>query len=376
MHDTKRFVSLQSNKTNKKINFMAKQENKLELTGKMLAECKHPKDIMELPAVRDRWVNTYNMTSGRQDGDLKFEAEKVLFIQTVSESATLAKCTQMSIYSSFILLAVSGLSLRDDQAYLVPYKDKCGFMVGWKGRLEQITQIPGVERVNEPICVFDGEEFEYEINEGEYKVVKHRPLLNTQGREILAVYCTIRQAGHVRTFLMKREEVLSIRDRFSASYKDYMKIPVNGDGKRMKKYKDKQTQEWKEFEVEAPMWVTDEVQAFKKTLIRRIYNTMSKTGAQKYLDTQIKEFVKEVDSESEHVDEDEFARKVQANLNVEDTPYEELSEEQINAELDKTAEQVNAQSGAQAGTATVEPQTVKAEEVKPTIVAEDDDDTF
>ena len=332
-------------------------ENKLELTSKMLMECKKPSEIIELPAVRDRWVNTYNLTTGKQDGELKFEAEKILFVQTVAESQQLAKCTQMSIYSSFILLAVSGLSLRDDQCYLVPYKDKCGFLVGWKGRLEQMSQIPGVKHVNEPICVYEDEDFDYEIKDGVYNIIKHKPSLNTEGKKILAVYATIEYADSIKTHLMKREEVISIRDRYSASYKDYSKIEPNEKGKRMKKYKDKQTGEWKEFELEAPMWVTDEAQAFKKTLIHRMYKSISKSGTQKYLDREIQNFKQTIveDSDVEQIDEEEISRKINDLSKVEDTTFEEVKPEEQPKEEPKA----------------VEP---KEQIVKPVIVA--DDDTF
>lgn len=318
---------------------MAEQENKLQLTATMLAQCTKPGQVMELPAVRDRWVNTYKMTTGKEDGELKFEAEKVLFMQTVSESAGLAKCTPITIYSSFILLAVSGLSLRDDQCYLIPYKDKCGFMVGWKGRLEQLTQIPGIKHVNEPICVFDGEDFDYSIVEGEIKVAHHKPLLNTVGRDILAVYCTIEFQIGKKTYLMKREEVLAIRDKYSQSYKDWAKIKPDASGKRIKSGQYKDGNKYS-FEIEEPMWVSDEKQAFKKTLIKRIYNSISKSASQKYLDKEIAEFQKTVeDTEVQHIDEDEFAANIK-NVTAVDTPFEEIPEAAIEAEFDKVVKEV------------------------------------
>lgn len=266
------------------------KKDALTLTSQMLNECKSPAEIVDLPAVEKRWVDTYEMTTGKKDGDLKFHAEKIVFLQTIAENKQLAECTPMSIYSSFILLAVSGLSLRDGQSYLIPYKKKAVWMPGWKGRLEQISQIKGVEYLAEPICVYENEEFDFEVINGEYVINKHKPQLNTKDQDIVAVYAVMRMLnGSKRIFLMKREEVLSIRDRYSVSYKDYMSIKPNAQGKRMKSGK------FGDYEVEAPMWVTDEAQAFKKTLVKRIYNTIAKEGGlnanAKYIDDQIQQIV-------------------------------------------------------------------------------------
>jgi len=292
----------------------------LTLTSQMLNSCKDPSEIVDLPAVEQRWINTYEMTTGKKDGDLKFHAEKLLFLQTITESPQLAKCTPMSIYSSFILLAVSGLSLKDGQSYLIPFKGKAVWMPGWKGRLEQISQIKGVDYLAEPICVFDGEEFEHEIVNGEIQILRHKPLLNTVGKQILAVYATLRMInGTSRIFMMKREEVLSIRDHYSKSYNDYMSVTPNKEGKRIKAGK------YGDYEVESPMWVTDETQAFKKTLVKRIYNTLAKeggTGRSSYVDDQINEMT----GETADVDPEDFAERVNSIAGVEDAVCEDVSE--------------------------------------------------
>ena len=303
------------------------KKDALTLTSKMLNECKTPGEIVDLPAVEKRWVDTYNMTSGKSDGDLKFHAEKIVFLQTISESAQLAKCTPMSIYSSFILLAVSGLSLKDGQSYLIPYKNKCVWMPGWKGRLEQISQIRGVDYLAEPVCVYANEvdDFEYSIVNGEYEIKQHKPKLNTVGQDIVAVYATLKlMNGKSRIFFMKREEVLSIRDRYSQSYKDYVSVEPNEEGRRVKSGK------YGEYEVEAPMWVTDEAQAFKKTLVKRIYNTLAKEGSlsasSKYVDDQLNQMVNDA-TMSDNTDPEEFAASVRNTSEVDFSDYEEVTDE-------------------------------------------------
>lgn len=346
------------------------QEDRLELTSKMLNECETPTEIINLPAVEDRWIKTYEMTTGRKDGDLRFHAEKTLFMQTIAEDKNLAQCTPMSIYSSFILLAVSGLSLKDGESYLIPYGKKCTWMPGWKGRLEQINNIPGVKTLTEPICVYENEEFEFEVQDGNYVITKHKPQLNTKGQDILLVYANlIMHDGTKTVYLMRRDEVLSIRDRYSTSYNQYISKPANKDGKRVAKYKDRFTGEWKEFEIDPPMWVTDEAQAFKKTLIKRIYNTIPKSGTVVYIDNEIEKTFQDAEQFGE-MDAEEIAKNVQSisqiddsENEVEDGEYDDVTE--VDFEEDEDEEEVKEQ-----------PKT-KEKEVKQTVVEEyDEDDTF
>lgn len=343
------------------------KKDALTLTSKMLNQCKSPAEIVDLEAVERRWIDTYQLTTGRKDGDLRFHAEKIMFLQTIAENNQLAKCTPMSIYSSFILLAVSGLSLKDGQSYLIPYGNKAVWMPGWKGRLEQINQIPGVKYLAEPICVYANEEFDFEVIDGEYVITKHKPSLNTEGQDIIAVYAVMKLTdGGKRIFLMKRDEVLSIRDRFSESYRNYMLIKPNAEGKRIRKLRNKTTGEWFEMEVEAPMWVTDEAQAFKKTLVKRIYNTIAKEGKlsanAQYADDQLQQ---ELEQSQKGITVDDIEERMAANM-VDDVEYQEVDNNATEAK--ETTSEAHAEQG--------EPMRKNRPESAPKdeVVNDDDDD--
>ena len=73
--------------------------NKLALTQATLNSVARTKDVIELPAVMDNWVRTYEKVTGRHDGVMRYEAEKVLFMQTVGDNKALDKCDRFTLYA-------------------------------------------------------------------------------------------------------------------------------------------------------------------------------------------------------------------------------------------------------------------------------------
>lgn len=247
--------------------------NQLALTQSALAAPKTLREVFEIDPFRNNFVQNYIKTTGKSNGELIFEREKILFMKALQASKGLEGCDRFSIYSAFIELAVSGLTLNEGLAYIIPYKDKAQFQIGWKGRLEQMSQMPEMKLIAEPQLVYTSDEFDYEIRNGVPVIIKHKPAKERPSNDqILFVYMTCDTQYGYKTWIMSRSEVLSIRDRYSAGYKQYMKAGGKWqDGKPM----------------DPPFWISDEGQAFKKTLIKRVYNGLPKTARLKALDTKI-----------------------------------------------------------------------------------------
>jgi recombinational DNA repair protein RecT len=262
--------------------------NKLVLTRSALDAPKNLAEVFELEPFRAAFANNYLKTTGKSGGEMIFEREKILFLKALQENKQLADCDRFTIYSSFVELAVSGLTLQDGQAFIIPYSKKAQFQIGWRGRLEQIQQIPIVNWVNTPILVYTSEldDFDYEYREGATTIIRHKPNKKRDPDDVIEfVYLTIETSLGVKTHLMRREEVLAIRDRYSIPYKKYIAdcektgTPI---GKPIKKKGD-----YGDYFVDPPFWVTDEAQAFKKTLVKRVYKELPKTARMKALDSKI-----------------------------------------------------------------------------------------
>lgn len=254
--------------------------NALMLTTSALQAPKDLKGVFEIDAFKANCVSNYEKTTGRKDGDIVFERERVLFMKTIKENVKLEQCTRPSIYFAFVELFASGLTLMDGLTYIIPYKETAQFQIGWKGRLEQMSRMPEINVVHEPQVVLTNElsDFEYQLGE-DVRVLKHKPAKDrtiTATNKIEFVYLILDTAFGKRCFIMSRQEVLTIRDTYSIPYKYYIskggKYP---DGKPM----------------DPPFWITNEAEAFKKTIVKRAYKYVPKTPRQKLLDEKIGTYI-------------------------------------------------------------------------------------
>jgi len=268
----------------------------LALTQAALAAPSDLKGVFEIEAFKNNCIANYEKTTGKSDGALRFEREKILFMKLMSDpkiGKKLAACSRFSVYSSMVELFVSGLTLNEGQTYIIPYGDQAQFQIGWKGRLEQMAAMPQIREVYQPEVVMTNEldEFVYTLGE-EPRIIQHKPARNrdvTPENRIEWVYVILDKGHRKKCVLMSRQQVLSIRDRFSQPYKNYIK---NGgkwpDGNPM----------------DPPFWITDEIAAFKKTVVKRAYDSEPKTARQKALDEKIKNNVDLEDQlqETENID--------------------------------------------------------------------------
>lgn len=262
--------------------------NSLALTQSALSAPPDLKGVFEIEAFKFNCVSNYEKTTGQKNGEMIFERERILFMKTVGENQKLEQCTRFSIYSAFVELFVSGLTLQDGLTYIIPYKTTAQFQIGWKGRLEQLSQMPEVNFVPEPQIVLTNElaDFEYELGESP-RIVKHKPAKNrdiTKENKIEFVYLILDTKFGKRSFIMSRQEVLQIRDSYSIGYKSY----VAKDGK------------WPDGnKMDPPFWISNEAEAFKKTLVKRVYKYMPKTPRMKLLDEKIKTYIDHEDGTAE-----------------------------------------------------------------------------
>jgi recombinational DNA repair protein RecT len=279
--------------------------SKLQLTSALITQQPTVKALLDLPQLEDAWVKTYQLTTGMPDGVQRFNAEKILFMKALQGNKQLQDCDKFSIYTSFTELAISGLSLRDGQAAIIPFGKEASFQPMWRGRLKQIMELPQVVHCHEPKVVYDCDEFEYTLGE-RTRIIKHHPGERTNQSLITHVYFVIEFKWGLDIYIMDRMDVLRIRDNRSKTYIEYasaiQKQNKQPGEKVSKKYKDKQTGEWKEFEIDPPMWVTDEAQAFKKTIVKRVYNNLPKTAKQKWIDDKVLETI----TRHEITEEDDF----------------------------------------------------------------------
>jgi len=139
--------------------------------------------------------------------------------------------------------------------------------------------MPEINVVHEPQVVLTNElaDFDYELGENP-RLVRHKPAKDrtiTDKNRIEHVYLILDTAFGKRVFIMSRQEVLTIRDTYSIGYKYY--VAKGG------KYPDGS-------KIDPPFWISNEAEAFKKTIVKRAYKFVPKTPRQKILDEKIATF--------------------------------------------------------------------------------------
>lgn len=156
----------------------------------------------------------------------------------LARTPKLMECDSVSVFDALTTCAQLGLSPsgRLGSAYLIPYKDKCTLVIGYKGYVDlafRSGEVMGfgaqVVHENEPFDATEG--FDLAIHKHDRDVDNPGPL-----RAVYA-WATLRGGYSVRVLMWKRE-VLAIKARSRAS--------SNGP------------------------WVTDEAEMWKKTAIRRL----------------------------------------------------------------------------------------------------------
>jgi recombination protein RecT len=150
----------------------------------------------------------------------------------------LADCSTLSIVDALTTCAQLGLSPsgRLGSAYLIPYKDKCTLVIGYRGYVDLAYRSGDVASFHAEV-VHDKDVFTH--REGLAPVLEHIRTEENEPGQLRAVYAIARMKdGSVSHVVMLRREVLAIKARSRAS----------SDGP----------------------WVTDEAEMWKKTAIRRL----------------------------------------------------------------------------------------------------------
>lgn len=124
----------------------------------------------------------------------------------------LMECSRASLGSA--LLSAAALRLEPNgplgEAYLIPYKDTCQFIIGYKGLLTLARRSGAIVEVTAQV-VRAGDEFEYEF--GSNRTLRHKPAIGQRG-EVTMVYAYAHlKDGGFAFEVMNVSDVEAIRQR-------------------------------------------------------------------------------------------------------------------------------------------------------------------
>jgi len=206
--------------------------------------------------IKEQWIKQAGLTEGEFDKEISFA------IQHIHKNPYLKECDQLSVLRAVTNLAQVGLTLNpiSKYAYLIPRfngktkKLECVLDPDYRGLVKLLTD-SGVVKSMDAHVVYEGDEFDFDYASVK-KVTKHRPyFLNGKDRgKIVCAYsiATLKdESFHCE--IMSYKEITDIRDR-SESYKAFM---------------DKK--------VKSCIWVSDEPEMCRKTVIKRHYKYLPKS---------------------------------------------------------------------------------------------------
>lgn len=121
----------------------------------------------------------------------------------------LLECDPMSFVGSVMVCASLGLEIGAlGQAYLIPYKSECTFILGYKGMIELARRSGQIVSIAAH-CVYEKDKFEYEY--GLEDKLSHKPALGHRG-PMVAVYAVAKlKDGGYQFEVMSREDIDYIR---------------------------------------------------------------------------------------------------------------------------------------------------------------------
>jgi len=131
----------------------------------------------------------------------------------IRKTPALGRCQPLSLFAAVISAAQMGLEIGMGRCFLVPYKDECQLIPGWKGMVELAN------RSGRSACwtgaVFTGDQFVYQM--GDSPFVKHVPMGEDDPEKITHVYAVGRVKGSEWPVIevWPIEKVRKHRDRYN-----------------------------------------------------------------------------------------------------------------------------------------------------------------
>ena len=107
----------------------------------------------------------------------------------------LQSCTRVSIVNSLLDMVIQGLNPSKKQCYFIAYGKKLSCMRSYFGSMAIVKNLAGAKDVYAEM-IYAGDEFKYEIINGNKKVISHtQRFANIDPEKIAGAYCTIAFEG-------------------------------------------------------------------------------------------------------------------------------------------------------------------------------------
>lgn len=190
-----------------------------------------PNVLVEDQRVENKFVSLYNNIHGEKTGELVFHKEKFNFLKIISENHSLKECTPLSLYGSFLDIAVSGLSLEQGSqpdGYIIAssynigtkqnpkYEKRASFQISGYGELKKRMRAGQIKHADNPVIVYENELQDYGagINDSGEKYINYKKANSHKGQKAVAAFIRIERMDGTKDFEWLDEDDIA---RFRAS---------------------------------------------------------------------------------------------------------------------------------------------------------------
>lgn len=137
-------------------------------------------------------------------------------LTALGQNTDLASCTPQSVMNALVKCAQDGLLPDGKEAALVKYGNTATYMPMVYGLIKKMRNSGEIQSVNAYV-IYENEEFDYVIENGEQKFT-HRPKLTGERGKPVAAYCTVLlKDGGCHVELMNVEEIEKARNAGKAA---------------------------------------------------------------------------------------------------------------------------------------------------------------
>lgn len=174
-------------------------------------------------AVKAQFINIYNVLWGEGTGEAAYEREAINFNKVLNSSDFFQKATKFSVFTSFIDLAVCGLTLTPGpqaQCYLIVrsskigsgpdgrsvYENRCTLQISGYGEILMRMRAGQIAHADNPVLVYAEDEFTF-FDKGGSKSVDYTCHLPHNSGKIVAGFMKItRNDGTIDYAVMLQED--------------------------------------------------------------------------------------------------------------------------------------------------------------------------
>ena len=118
-------------------------------------------------------------------------------------------CTKNSVANTLVDMVTQGLNPNKKQCYFIPYKDKLTLRRSYQGTMA-VAKRAGVKKTPVAQIIYEGDTFEYRIENGVYTITKHvQDFMNIDNSKIKGAYAVIETEDGPYVELMNMNQIRS-----------------------------------------------------------------------------------------------------------------------------------------------------------------------